>query len=323
MNEQDFVRQKREDWERFHRLLQKMERRGGLHQVTREEAQEFGNLYRRVSSDLAFARSHTQSRDLLLHLNALLTRAYTLLYDTASAQRSTRTLWDFYYFEFPTLLQRHIRLFLLSVAITLLGGIFAYGMVISQPSKIDLFLPEMFKESLEVWKRGEIGAPPSAEFSAQLMTHNAQIGVLAAVSGFVGGIPTLSLLFSNGTTLGAFAAVMTQVHRHGSFWPGILPHGIAELTAIFICGAAGLLLGGAILVPGRRTRKDALRIAGTDAIRLTLGTIPLFIFAGIIEGMFSHLAIPALLRYTFAILNGVLWYTYLFVPRVPRIKDSL
>ena len=91
---------------------------------------------------------------------------------------------------------------------------------------------------------------------------------------------------------------------------------------IFICGAAGLLLGGSLLFPGRHTRKDALRLAGTDAIRLTLGTIPLFIFAGIIEGMFSHLAIPALLRYTFAILNGTLWYAYLLVPRYQQKKSG-
>lgn len=323
MNEQDFVRQKRESWERFHQLLQKMEQRGGTNRVTREEAREFGTLYRRISSDLAFARSRASNHDLVLHLNALLTRAYTLLYDTATPQHAARSLWSFYYYEFPTLLQRHVRLFLLTVFITLLGGAFAYGLVITRPSNVDLFIPEMFKDSLEVWKKGEIGAPPSAEFSAQLMTHNAQIGVMAAVTGVAVGIPTLSLLFSNGTTLGAFAAVMTQVNRHGSFWPGILPHGIAELTAIFICGAAGLLLGGAILFPGLRTRWDALRSAGTDAIRLTLGTVPLFIFAGIIEGMFSHLAIPAILRYTFALLNGIIWYAYLFIPRVAPEKDSL
>src|SRR5205814_2318936 len=102
---------------------------------------------------------------------------------------------------------------------------------------------------------------------------------------------------------------------HDTFWPGILPHGIAELTAIFICGAAGFLLGLSLLLPGAYTRRDAIRIAGLDAIKLVLGTIPLFIFAGIIEGMFSHLPIPAALRLVFAGINGLFWYLYLFLPR--------
>jgi uncharacterized membrane protein SpoIIM required for sporulation len=148
-----------------------------------------------------------------------------------------------------------------------------------------------------------------------LMQHNLTVGLLAFASGVALCVPTAYLMFMNGATLGALAALMTQVHRHGTLWPGILPHGVAELTAIFICGAAGLLIGGAILVPGRYTRTDAFVLAGRDAIVLVLGTIPLFVFAGIVEGMFSHLALPAALRLAFAGINGVFWYVYLFLPR--------
>jgi uncharacterized membrane protein SpoIIM required for sporulation len=75
------------------------------------------------------------------------------------------------------------------------------------------------------------------------------------------------------------------------------------------------MLGMSWLFPGRLNRLDAFKRAGTDAIKLVLGTVPLFIFAAIIEGMFSHVAIPASIRYAFAIVNGILWYLYLFVPR--------
>lgn len=71
----------------------------------------------------------------------------------------------------------------------------------------------------------------------------------------------------------------------------------------------------ALLLPGPRSRLDALWLSARDAIKLVLGTIPLFIFAGIVEGMFSHLAIPATARYAFAAVNGILWYLYLFLPR--------
>jgi len=128
-------------------------------------------------------------------------------------------------------------------------------------------------------------------------------------------VPDAYMMFENGAMLGAMAALMTQVHHHDTFWPGIVPHGIAELTAIFICGGAGFLLGFSFLMPGRYRRLDAFRIAGLDSIKLVLGTIPLFFFAGIIEAMFSRVNLAASVRYTFAITNGILWYSYLFIPR--------
>ena len=168
---------------------------------------------------------------------------------------------------------------------------------------------------MEVWKSGKVADTAHAEFSASLMTHNLMVGIFSSTMGIAGGIPTFYFMFENGAMLGAMAAIMTQVHQHKNFWPGILPHGIAELTAIFICGAGGLLFGVALLLPRPYSRADALRVYGLDAIKLTLGTIPLFIFAGVIEGMFSHLALPPILRYAFAAVNGILWYLYLFLPR--------
>ena len=128
-------------------------------------------------------------------------------------------------------------------------------------------------------------------------------------------MPTVIAEFQNGAMMGALVAIVDKVHKQGSLWPGIVPHGVAELTAIFICGAAGFRLGLALLFPGRYARMEAMRLAGIDSVRLTLGTIPLFIFAGVIEGMFSHLSISAGVRYAFALLNGILWYLYLFLPR--------
>jgi uncharacterized membrane protein SpoIIM required for sporulation len=184
-----------------------------------------------------------------------------------------------------------------------------------QPDKVWNFIPGEFKDAAKYWKSGHITQQASPEFSSGLMTHNQMVGLVAFASGIVGGVPTAWLMFTNGTVLGAFSAYMTQNHAHRTFWPGIVPHGIAELTAIFICGAAGFRVGLSLLVPGPYLRRDAFRIAGLEAIKLVLGAIPLFVFAGIIEGMFSHLGTPIWFRYSFAALNGVMWYLYLFLPR--------
>ncbi len=315
MNEREFAQKKREDWERLTALTEKANGKKGLRSLSRDELLLLGPLYRRVASDLAAARAQSISPDLTLHLNAIVGQAHALLYSAQAQSRPGRAVWQFYMTEFPALLQKYRRYFYAAVAISVIGGLFAYWVVITQPDKTNIFIPEEFKSSIEVWKSGKVVDEAHAEFSASLMTHNLMVGVLASTTGVAGGIPTVNILFQNGTTLGACAALMTQVHQHGHFWPGILPHGIAELTAIFICGGAGLLFGVALLLPRPYSRADAIRVYGMDAIKLTLGTIPLFIFAGVIEGMFSHLAIPAALRYAFAATNGVLWYLYLFLPR--------
>jgi uncharacterized membrane protein SpoIIM required for sporulation len=315
MDAQKNLEEKREAWEVLRALVQKASGRGGVASFSRAEMAQFGSLYRRASSDLACARSRGWNPDTVQALNALVGQAYVLLYAVPAKRSSPRAVWEFYLYEFPALLQRRVRLFWVAFGLVLGGGVFAYGLIRSQPSTLDLFIPEQFRESLEVWKQGAPPQSASADFSAMLFINNSRVGIIAATSGIVAGVPTALLLWSNGATLGAFAAVMTQAKQHGNFWPGVLPHGIAELTAIFICGAAGLMLGLALLLPGKRTRREALRVEGGDAIRLVLGSVPLFVFAGIIEGMFSHLAIPAPLRLAFAFLNGVLWYLYLFLPR--------
>lgn len=315
MNEQNFVTRRRETWEQLAAIVAKASGRGGSRALNREELLALGPLYRRVCSDLAYARVHAVSGDLVAHLNGLVGQAHALLYETDTAGRATHAVFNFYLYDFPALLQRHLRYFLAAFGITLLGAFYAYWFVAVHPDQSEVFIPPQFKESVEHWKGGASAQDSSTEFSGELFANNQRVGLIAYASGVAAGIPTCYLLFNNGATIGALSAEITRVHQHHTFWPGILPHGISELTAIFICGGAGLLLGGSLLFPGRFHRTEAFRKAGLESIYLVLGSIPLFIFAGIVEGMFSHLGLAAWIRLTFAGINGILWYLYLFVPR--------
>jgi uncharacterized membrane protein SpoIIM required for sporulation len=315
MDERQFVTKKRESWDQLTALVEKANSKQGIRALSREEVLSLGPLYRRTSSDLAYARAHAVSDDLIQHLNGLVGRAHALLYEAETSSSPAQSVLQFYLYDFPALLQRHFRFFLAAFSIAVIGGVFAYWLVISQPAKVSLFIPEGLRDSMEAWKSGKVSDEAHVEFAGMLMTHNLQIGLIAFASGVFGGVPSFFEIFETGGMIGAMGAVMTQVHRHSTFWPGILPHGIAEITAILICGAAGFMIGLSFLFPGGYRRETAFRLAGMDAIKLVLGTIPLFIFAGMIEGMFSHLALPASIRYTFAAVNGVMWYLYLFLPR--------
>jgi uncharacterized membrane protein SpoIIM required for sporulation len=315
MDERDFVSRKREAWDQLTALIDKANGKGGVRALSRDEILALGPLYRRASSDLAYARAHAINKDLILHLNGLVGRAHALLYNAETSGSPVASLLNFYLHEFPTLLQKRSKFFASALLLSVLSGLFAYWLVLSNPEKLWLFIPESLRSSMEVWKEGKVSSAANVDMAAGLMTHNLLVGLVAFAGGVAAGIPTVVMMFANGAMLGAMAALMTQVHKHNTFWPGILPHGIAELTAIFICGGAGLQIGMSLLMPGDYRRSDAFRLAGAEAIKLVIGTIPLFIFAGVIEGMFSHLPIAPPLRYAFAGVNGVLWYLYLFLPR--------
>lgn len=317
MDEREFIAAKRAQWNRLAVLIRKAERTGRAGRFSPDELKEFSSLYRRASSDLGRVRAQESGSDVVTHLNTLVGQAHALLYRSARSDRPLESIGNFYMYVFPALLQKRVAYFLAALVISIAGGIFAYWLVMTHPTRLDLFVPPGFQSSVQHWKTGKVSSEGSAEMSSFLMTHNLMVGLMAFAAGVFACWPTVVMLFTNGAMLGALSALMTQVHRQGTFWPGILPHGIAELTAIFICGGAGLQVGVALLAPGRLRRTDALMAAGKDAIQLVLGTIPLFIFAGIVEGMFSHLPIPAAVRLTFAGLNGLFWYAYLFVPRRP------
>jgi len=97
-----------------------------------------------------------------------------------------------------------------------------------------------------------------------------------------------------------------------ALWSFVAPHGVLELPAIFIAGGAGLEIARGMLFPGILPRREALARAGGRASRLLLGSIPLLLIAGSIEGFFSPTAAPAGLKFSLAILLAGALLTWLF-----------
>jgi uncharacterized membrane protein SpoIIM required for sporulation len=94
-------------------------------------------------------------------------------------------------------------------------------------------------------------------------------------------------------------------------WSFVAPHGVLELPAIFIAGGAGLRLGQGLLFPGVLPRKDSLARAGTQAIKLVIGTVPLLIIAGIVEAFISPTDLPVVSKFAVAASLAVLLAIYL------------
>jgi uncharacterized membrane protein SpoIIM required for sporulation len=322
MDERSFVDSRTEAWDRLAKLVQKASASGGLRTLSREELRELGPLYRRVASDLAFARVQGFSQDVVDHLNNLTARAHAILYHTDT--RTWPGVRNFLACEFPATFRRRLGFFLASLACLALGGLIGYGLVRAQRTNIDVFVPREspFRNSLKRWESGDTsGRIPDAEAAAMasfLMQNNIRVTFLAFAAGILGGVFTALLIFYNGAMLGAFAGDMVWVHQQANFWSGIVPHGVVELSATCLAGAAGLSLGWALLVPGPLTRRDALVGAARDAAKLVMGCVFLLMFAGIVEAYLSHSVLPRAVKVAFGMATGVSLYAYLFLAGRPK-----
>ena len=146
------------------------------------------------------------------------------------------------------------------------------------------------------------------------MTNNISVSFLAFALGMTFGLGTTYIMAFNGLLVGTLAALCHMNGLDVAFWSFVLPHGVIELTAIFIAGGGGLLLATALVAPGDLPLKDALIHRGREAGRLICGCVPLLVVAGIIEGFFSPAHIPAVFKFFLAGLLFILLLLYLLLP---------
>jgi uncharacterized membrane protein SpoIIM required for sporulation len=152
-------------------------------------------------------------------------------------------------------------------------------------------------EKHEMWTHSVVSAAPQA--SSFIMTNNMTVCFITFAGGITAGLYTLFQLFYNGIMIGVIGVACGMNQMSLQLWSFVAPHGVLELPAIFISGAAGLRLAQALLFPGTLARRDSLAVGGNEAVRLLVGVIPMLIVAGTIEGFFSPSAVPV--RYKFAL----------------------
>jgi len=330
----EFIDHGRPRWQRLSKLLDRIEREG-LKALSLEEAREFGRLYRAASSDLLWARGRSASAELVEALNDLVARGYAQTYP--GRRPRLRDVSEFYLRGFPRLVRTEWKAVVAAYVLFLGGGLFGYAAMQLDPGAAVFLVPDQH-QSLDPDQRVEreakndkgMSANDQTAFSSFLFTHNIQVAFLAFALGLTLGVGTVILLFVNGIFLGALAVAYETKGHAVWFWAWILPHGVPEISAICLAGAAGILLGRALVAPGSRSRADALRVEGRLAVRLVLGTLPIFVVAGIIEGTLSQIHephLPSVVKLLFAAAMAVLLGLYLLRagredPEAPRLTEA-
>ena len=313
-----FVAEGTPRWSRLEQLLTKVEA-SGLAVLDLHAAREFGKLYRAVSSDLIRARTEQVNASVVDYLNDIVARCYGVIH-TAPSSTGQRVL-GFLMRGYPRLLRSEWRAIVLSAAIFFLGATAGAVFVAIDDQSLGALIPDQHQAHTpgeRVGEEEETGGGAAADqataFSSWLFTHNIQVTFIVFALGITYGIGSAALLFYNGVPLGALAVQYHQSDLGLFFWAWILPHGIPELTVVFIAGGAGLMVGRGLLVPGRRRRRDALIAEARKGAALIVGSMPLLVLAGIIEGTISQIhepTIPYEAKLLFAVLVGSGVYYYL------------
>jgi uncharacterized membrane protein SpoIIM required for sporulation len=253
------------------------------------------------------------------YLNDLVGRAYAITYPGKRVRPAA--MGRFLAFGFPDVLANEWRMFVAALLLFWAGFGFGWIGMMFDPEAAPYLVPEQHlsldpeKRKQDEAKNPGATAGEQAMFTSFLFTHNIQVAFFAFALGLTAGLGTAILMFLNGVMLGSLAWVYASKGMMGWFWAWILPHGIPEITAIVIAGAAGFVLARALIAPKGLARRAALKREGRVALQLLLGTLALFVLAGFIEGTISQIHPPRLsieFKIGFALVVGGGVHAYLW-----------
>jgi uncharacterized membrane protein SpoIIM required for sporulation len=279
----------------------------------------FPRIYRRTCQHLAVARTRLYSARLIEHLDQLVLAGHQRLYGSGPAHRGR--LGTFFGTDFPRAVRQEWRLVLVSALVFFLPLL---GMLVAPQVDPDVVYTVLDADTLVemegMYEPGEDRVGRSRDSDSDVLMfafyvyNNTGIGFRTFAGGLLFGIGTLFILFYNGLVIGTVAGHLTRIGYGEPFWSFVAGHSALELTAVVLSGAAGLRLGLALLAPGRRRRREALRLGAATAVRIVGGAAAMFLAAAFVEGFWSSMTFPPPgLKYATGILFWVLVLGYLLL----------
>jgi uncharacterized membrane protein SpoIIM required for sporulation len=264
-------------------------------QLSDDEISELIGLYQRVSAHLSHARSRYRDPDLNARLSGILGEARVVIYRRRGSVLSS--VGRFFTETFPAAVWVSRR-YVAVAAVLVFGPALAMGVwLYNSPAALDAAVPPEVQELVAQEQFADYYRSDAAQnFAGYVTVNNIQVAFFAFALGVIPLVGTGYVLASNGLNLGVMAAVMHRAGEGTQFWGLLLPHGLLELTAITVAGAAGLRLSWALIAPGDRTRGVAMRDEGMRAVVIVGGLALCFVVAGFIEGFVTPSGLPTGLR---------------------------
>jgi uncharacterized membrane protein SpoIIM required for sporulation len=309
-----FIQQRQTEWQRLEALTQQA--KSNAESLSSGELYELGRLYRVATSDLALAQREFPNQQVTIYLNQLVGRSHALIYREEPLH--IQQLRDFYREKFPRLFRHLLPYTAIAFALFMAPAVLAFILVWFDPERIYTFLgsgPEVRRlvstvEDGQLWT--EIAPSVRSAASAAILTNNIGVMFIAFAGSMTGGLLTLYIMLLNGINIGAIFGLLQAHGLSGGLAEFVAAHGPIEVSVIFLSGGCGLYVADGLLRPGLLSRKDALAQRARLAVQLILGSVPLLVLAGIIEGFISPSGLPWIVKAAVGIATGaaLLWYWF-------------
>lgn len=310
MRETEFIDKNKEKWTRYERALDR----------NSKDPELLNELYIHTTDDLSYSRTFYPNRSVRVYLNSLAQKTFLQIYRGRRGEAGRFiTFWTD---ELPRVVYNQRSALLLALVVFVLAmliGVVSYQI---DPGFAEVIMGERYMEMTRV--NIESGDPMAVyketspfKMSLQITFNNIMVAFLTFISGVFFAIGSVVQLIRNGVMVGVFQYFFYDQGLLQESFLTIWIHGALEICSIVIAGGAGLAAGRGLLFPGTLSRFDAFKMSARDGLKIMLGTVPLFIIAGFLEGYVTrHTELPDAIRAAFimACFAFIIWY-YIFYPR--------
>ncbi|HEV7934086.1 MAG TPA: stage II sporulation protein M [Actinomadura sp.] len=301
-----FVAAHHQEWLRLERLINRSRK------LTGTEIDELVELYQRAATHLSTVRSSSPDPVLVGRLSSLVARGRAAV--TGAQAPLWRDAGRFVTTSFPAAAYR-MRWWWLGSALlgNALSLVLAIWVARNPEVQASISTPHEIRKLVEQDFAGYYTEHSASSFAFQVWVNNAWVSAQALIFGILLGIPTLFVLLQNQLNLGVIAGFMFANGKGGLFLGLILPHGLLELSAVYLACAAGLRLGWTVIDPGPRRRGQALAEEGRAAMSIAIGLVGVLLVSGLIEGFVTGWVHVTWLRIGIGVLAEATFLAYVIV----------
>ncbi|WP_406047809.1 stage II sporulation protein M [Kribbella sp. NBC_00889] len=303
MDVEAFVSVHQPQWDRLAYLTRRQRRLSGA------EAEELVTLYQRVGTHLAALRAAGADPVSIGRLSGLIADARGAV--TGAQAPVWRDISKYFLVSFPAALYASRRWWVTIGLIFYVVVAWSAWRIIAHPEVVDsIGTPDQIQQLVDHDFESYYSENPARDFALRVWINNATISAAVLALGIF-LIPSVFILWDNALNLGVSAGLMISHDRGGLFFSLITPHGLLELTTVFVATAAGLRLGWSWIVPGARTRMQALAQTGRATVGMAIGLAAILLVTGVIEAFVTPF-LPGPVRITIGILAELGFFVYVW-----------
>jgi uncharacterized membrane protein SpoIIM required for sporulation len=308
-----FVDERKNNWQRLEDLLTMLQG-NSLRGLSKTEVREFGELYRRAATDLAIARAETRDPKLINYLNSLVIRAHGKIYRAESG--GVNLMLQFFSRDLPRTFRKNYAYMAIATGVFFFFAVFGFTATWFDIDFTHFVMLSGVTDQItanDQWWLSLNDANPVG--ATGILSNNILVTFRVFAMGAFFGIGAFYDLAFEGARFGSIFAACYKLNppfgnELASF---VVGHGVVELSCVFFCGGAGMMIGYALINPGDLTRAQALKKKGVEAARIVIGCAFFLVIAGVIEGFLSPAALPKAVKIGTGVLTGLAMYSYLFL----------